>query len=163
MKDLLAGLEPALEMLAAARVKEGEALGALFVKMLSEADVLVAAAGAHAAVQVDLVRDRLRVRVAEVAKDTAIDADRVAQEVALMASRADVREELDRLSAHLKSARDILKSGEAAGRKLDFLCQELNREANTLCSKSASLQLTNTGLALKTLIDQFREQVQNVE
>ena len=83
--------------------------------------------------------------------------------VALLATRADVREELDRLAAHLKTAREILKSGEAAGRKLDFLCQELNREANTLCSKSASLDLTNAGLALKSLIDQFREQSQNVE
>ena len=78
-------------------------------------------------------------------------------------TRADVREELDRLAAHVASARSILASGEAVGRKLDFLCQELNREANTLCSKSASLELTNAGLALKSLIDQFREQVQNVE
>ena len=81
----------------------------------------------------------------------------------LLASRADIREELDRLGAHVVSARQILASGEAIGRKLDFLCQELNREANTLCSKSASLELTNAGLALKSLIDQFREQVQNVE
>ena len=80
-----------------------------------------------------------------------------------LAARADVREELDRLSAHISSARQMLTAGEAAGRKLDFLCQELNREANTLCSKSASLELTNAGLALKSLIDQFREQVQNVE
>jgi uncharacterized protein (TIGR00255 family) len=87
----------------------------------------------------------------------------MAQEVMLMANRADVREELDRLVAHVQTAREILKAGEAAGRKLDFLCQELNREANTLCSKSASLELTNAGLALKSLIDQFREQVQNVE
>jgi uncharacterized protein (TIGR00255 family) len=81
----------------------------------------------------------------------------------MMATRADVREELDRLAAHVASARSILASGEAVGRKLDFLCQELNREANTLCSKAASLELTNAGLALKSLIDQFREQVQNVE
>src|SRR6185503_19098187 len=109
------------------------------------------------------VRERFRARLAELAKDAAIDQDRVAQEIMLMASRADVREELDRLAAHIGTARGILRSGEAAGRKLDFLCQELNREANTLCSKSASLELTNTGLALKSLIDQFREQVQNVE
>lgn len=162
-KDLLTGLDLAMDALAAARAKEGETLSALFSKMLTELEGLLAAAGKQAAGQVDLVREKFKARLAELALDKAIDADRMAQEVALMASRADVREELDRLTAHVKSAREILKSGEAAGRKLDFLCQELNREANTLCSKSASLELTNTGLALKSLIDQFREQVQNVE
>ncbi|HVY88598.1 MAG TPA: YicC/YloC family endoribonuclease [Hyphomonadaceae bacterium] len=162
-KDLLAGLDQALDMLAGARGKEGEALSALFGKMLDETAALVKKAGAEAAGQPDLVRERLNSRLAEMRKDAAVDPDRIAQEVMMMASRADVREELDRLAAHLVTARGILKSGDAAGRKLDFLCQELNREANTLCSKSASLELTNTGLALKSLIDQFREQVQNVE
>ena len=124
---------------------------------------LLAQAGGFAAKQPELVRDRLKARLAELGKDVATDPDRVAQEILMMATRADVREELDRLAAHVDSARAILASGEAVGRKLDFLCQELNREANTLCSKSASLELTNAGLALKSLIDQFREQVQNVE
>jgi uncharacterized protein (TIGR00255 family) len=162
-KDLLAGLEQALDTLAAARAKEGEGLAALFQKMMDEVDVLVRKAGEQAAGQPGLIRERLRTRLAEIAKDATIDQDRIAQEIMLLAGRADVREELDRLAAHVGTARDILKSGDAAGRKLDFLCQELNREANTLCSKSASLELTNTGLALKSLIDQFREQVQNVE
>lgn len=162
-KDLLAGLDQALDVLAAARAKEGEELSALFGRMMGETEALVKKAGELAATQPDLVRERLRVRLAEMGKDPAIDQDRIAQEVMLMASRADVREELDRLAAHIETARGVLKAGEAAGRKLDFLCQELNREANTLCSKSASLELTNTGLALKSLIDQFREQVQNVE
>ncbi len=162
-KDLLAGLDQALDVLAAARAKEGEGLSALFGRMMGETEALVKKAGELAATQPDLVRERLRARLAEMGKDPAIDQDRIAQEVMLMASRADVREELDRLAAHIETARSILKAGEAAGRKLDFLCQELNREANTLCSKSASLELTNTGLALKSLIDQFREQVQNVE
>lgn len=162
-KDLLAGLDQALDVLAAARAKEGEGLSALFGRMMGETEALVKKAGELAATQPDLVRERLRVRLAEMGKDPAIDQDRIAQEVMLMASRADVREELDRLAAHIETARGVLKAGEAAGRKLDFLCQELNREANTLCSKSASLELTNTGLALKSLIDQFREQVQNVE
>jgi uncharacterized protein (TIGR00255 family) len=161
--DLLAGLDLALDMLAAARAKEGEGLSVLFGRMMDETEALVRKAGEQAAGQPDLVRERFRTRLAELAKDAAIDQDRVAQEIMLMASRADVREELDRLAAHIGTARGILRSGEAAGRKLDFLCQELNREANTLCSKSASLELTNTGLALKSLIDQFREQVQNVE
>ncbi len=83
--------------------------------------------------------------------------------MALLATRADVREELDRLRAHVQDARALLKSGEAVGRKLDFLAQEFNREANTLCSKSADIALTRVGLALKAVIDQFREQAQNVE
>jgi uncharacterized protein (TIGR00255 family) len=162
-KDLMAGLDQALDMLAAARANEGQELMALFVRMLNEIETLVKKAGELAAGQPELVRERFRQRVSELTKDTAVDAERIAQEIMVMATRADVREELDRLSAHVGSARGILKSGEAAGRKLDFLCQELNREANTLCSKSASLDLTNTGLALKSLIDQFREQVANVE
>jgi uncharacterized protein (TIGR00255 family) len=162
-KELLESLDAALDMLNKARMKEGDALSALFMKMLGELETLISTAGKQAAGQTETVRDKFLARLAELTRDTAIDKDRIAQEVALLATRADVREELDRLAAHLKTAQEILKSGEAAGRKLDFLCQELNREANTLCSKSASLELTNTGLALKSLIDQFREQVQNVE
>jgi uncharacterized protein (TIGR00255 family) len=162
-KDLLAGLDAALDMLTAARGKEGESLLQLFGAMLAQTEQLLAQAGGFAAKQPELVRDRLKARLAELGKDVATDPDRVAQEILMMATRADVREELDRLAAHVASARAILASGEAIGRKLDFLCQELNREANTLCSKSASLELTNAGLALKSLIDQFREQVQNVE
>ncbi len=161
--ELLAGLDQALDMLLAARAHEGEGLGKLLKAMLAEMEQLVAQAGEQAGRQPELVRERFRSRLAEIAKDASIEADRVAQEVLVMATRADVREELDRLSAHVVSARAILASGEAIGRKLDFLCQELNRETNTLCSKSASLELTNIGLALKSLIDQFREQVQNVE
>jgi uncharacterized protein (TIGR00255 family) len=131
--------------------------------MLALAEQLVAQAAGFAGKQPELVRERFKARLSELGKEIAIDPDRIAQEVLMLATRADVREELDRLSAHIVSARAILASGEAVGRKLDFLCQELNREANTLCSKSASLELTNAGLALKSLIDQFREQVQNVE
>ncbi len=162
-KDLLVGLDQALDMLAGARAREGEGLLQLFTAMLAQIEQLVAQSTEFAAKQPELVRDRFRARLNDIAKDAAIDADRIAQEVLVMATRADVREELDRLSAHINSARGMLAAGEAAGRKLDFLCQELNREANTLCSKSASLELTNAGLALKSLIDQFREQVQNVE
>ena len=162
-KDLLAGLDQALDMLAAARGREGEGLLQLFNAMLAQVEQLVAQSTEFAAKQPELVRERFKARLNEIAKDASIDADRIAQEVLVMATRADVREELDRLSAHIISARQMLAAGEAAGRKLDFLCQELNREANTLCSKSASLELTNAGLALKSLIDQFREQVQNVE
>jgi len=89
--------------------------------------------------------------------------DRVAQEMALLIARSDVREEIERLRAHLEQARDLLQQGEAVGRRLDFLCQELNREANTLCSKSADIELTRIGLSLKAAVEQFREQVQNIE
>ena len=92
-----------------------------------------------------------------------IPEERLAQEAALLAVRADIREELDRLAAHVHEARALLGSGDAVGRKLDFLSQEFNREANTLCSKSSDIQLTKIGLALKAAIDQFREQAQNVE
>jgi uncharacterized protein (TIGR00255 family) len=162
-KDLLAGLDRALDMLSEAREREGAGLGQLLSGMLAQMEQLSRQAGEQAGRQPELVRERFKARLLEIAKDASIDADRVAQEVLVMATRADVREELDRLSAHIISARAILASGEAVGRKLDFLCQELNRETNTLCSKSASLELTNIGLALKSLIDQFREQVQNVE
>jgi uncharacterized protein (TIGR00255 family) len=93
----------------------------------------------------------------------ALPAERIAQEVAILASRSDVREELDRLSAHLHAADALLAEGGAIGRRFDFLVQEFNREANTLCSKSASVGLTATGLKLKAAIEQLREQVQNVE
>jgi uncharacterized protein (TIGR00255 family) len=162
-RELHAGFELALDMLAAARAREGDGILQLFTAMLAQIEELVEQAGALAAKQPELVRERFRTRLAELVKDASIDADRISQEVLVMATRADVREELDRLAAHIGTARGILTAGEAAGRKLDFLCQELNREANTLCSKSASLELTNAGLALKSVIDQFREQVQNVE
>jgi uncharacterized protein (TIGR00255 family) len=89
--------------------------------------------------------------------------DRVAQELALLVSRGDIREELDRLRAHIAQAGELLAKGEGIGRQLDFLCQELNREANTLCSKSADIELTRIGLSLKVAVEQFREQVQNLE
>jgi uncharacterized protein (TIGR00255 family) len=89
--------------------------------------------------------------------------ERLAQEAALLVARADVREELDRLAAHLGAAEDLMREGVAVGRRFDFLCQEFNREANTLCSKSADVELTRTGLALKAAIEQLREQVQNIE
>ncbi len=162
-KDLLAGLDKALDMLGEARGIEGAGIQDLFNGMLAQMEQLSAQTAEFASKQPGLVRDRFKARLSELGKEVAIDPDRIAQEVLMMATRADVREELDRLSAHIATARSILASDEAVGRKLDFLCQELNREANTLCSKSASLELTNAGLALKSLIDQFREQVQNVE
>ncbi len=163
-QQVLAGLDRAFDALQAARADEGDTLLKLFQSLLDQIAMDVVRAGDLAALQPALVRDRLQARLVElVGKQGSVDADRIAQEAGLLATRADIREELDRLGAHVETARRLLTAPDAAGRKLDFLCQELNREANTLCSKSASLELTNVGLSLKSAIDQFREQVQNVE
>ncbi len=117
-----------------------------------------------AAAQPTAIRARLEEQVAALVESVpALPEERLAQEAALLMTKADLREELDRLKAHIEAARDFLGKGEPVGRKLDFLCQELNREANTLCSKSQDLALTHAGLAIKAAIEQFREQVQNIE
>ena len=110
-----------------------------------------------------MLKERLDKQLAELEADKQVDAERLAAELAIAAAKADIREELDRLKAHISSGRDYLKAGSPIGRKLDFLAQEMNREANTLCSKSISLDLTNAGLSLKGLVDQFKEQAANVE
>jgi uncharacterized protein (TIGR00255 family) len=163
LAELMAGLDRALDALDTARRREGEALASVFAGLIASMRTAHAGAEAAAGDQPRRVREKLETRLAEIASGLSLDRERLAQEAALTAARSDVREELDRLSAHFSSAEALLAEGGAAGRKLDFLCQELNREANTLCSKSASLELTNHGLALKALIDQFREQAQNVE
>jgi uncharacterized protein (TIGR00255 family) len=154
----------ALDRLAAARAEEGARLGVVLADQLAALTGLVEAASATAAAQPEALRARLRQALADLA-DLAptMTQDRVAQELALLVSRGDVREELDRLRAHLAQAGELLGRDEAVGRQLDFLCQELNREANTLCSKSADIELTRIGLALKLAVEQFREQVQNLE
>ncbi len=159
----LAGFNAALADLVAARAGEGRALAATLGAILDEiAAVAAEAAAAHeaqAAAAPERLREKLRALLdagAEVAPE------RLAQELALLAVKADVREELDRLSAHVEAARALLAESGAVGRRLDFLTQEFNREANTLCSKSASTALTEAGLRLKVLIDQLREQAQNL-
>jgi len=163
MAPLLEGAAAALDALAAARGQEGRALSDLLTTMLDQMAAAAGEATAAAEGQPAAIQSRLHTRIGELTGAGEIDQDRLAAEVALMASKADVREELDRLAAHLATAREHLAAGSPAGRKLDFLSQELYREANTLCSKSASLALTQAGLALKGLIDQFKEQAANVE
>jgi len=160
---ILESLANAYDALARARLTEGAKLAQTFDALLDEIDALTREATERAAAIPALVKEKLEAQVRELISAREIAPDRIAQEVALLAQRADVREELDRLGAHIQEARTLLKSGDAVGRKLDFLAQELNREANTLCSKSADIALTRTGLALKAAIDQFREQAQNVE
>ena len=158
---LLATLEEALDGLLEARRAEGRALAAALDGHLVAMKTGARAARDHAAAQPAALRDRLTAAIA--ALDAELPEERLAQEVALLAAKADVREELDRLDAHLEAVRALLASGEAVGRKLDFLCQEIHREANTLGSKSADLGLTRIVLDLKAALEAFREQARNVE
>jgi uncharacterized protein (TIGR00255 family) len=154
----------AVDRLAVARGEEGARLFVMLSKQLAELAELLAAASASAAAQPAALRARLEQSLAALGDLAAgMTQDRVAQELALLVSRGDIREELDRLRAHIAQAGELLAKGEGVGRQLDFLCQELNREANTLCSKSADIELTRIGMSLKLVVEQFREQVQNLE
>jgi uncharacterized protein (TIGR00255 family) len=159
-----AGFLAALEGLAAARAAEGAKLAHIVTDLLAEIAALHAAAGPEAAMQPALHKAKLQAQLKDILEGTpALPEERIAQEIALLTTKSDVREELDRLAAHISAARALLAEGANIGRKLDFLMQEFNREANTLCSKSVSLPLTSVGLALKAAIEQLREQVQNIE
>ena len=160
---LLADFDRALAGLAAARAAEGARLGVILTEHLDAITALTGRAGESAASQPAAIRDRLAERIAELVGDASIAPERLAQEAAILALKADVREELDRLAVHADAARELLKEGGAVGRRLDFLAQEFSREANTLCAKSASAELTQAGLGLKAAINHLREQVQNLE
>ena len=149
--------------LAAARAEEGAELKVLLSGQLSEMDRLRQQAGQHAEAQKLAIAEKYRQRIAEFDKEGSVSDERMVTEIAVLATKADVTEELDRLEAHIARGQTMMESDEAVGRDLGFLAQELNREANTLCSKSAALDLTNTGLALKSVVDQFKEQAANVE
>ena len=160
---LLESLAVAFDALRRARRTEGAKLASLLNGMVEDIGRLAMEASGVAAAQPAALQARLTVQMNELLANASVSEDRLAQEVALLATRVDVREELDRLNAHVQEAMALLNSGEAVGRKLDFLAQEFNREANTLCSKAADISLTRIGLALKHTVDQFREQAQNVE
>ncbi len=158
------GFAEALDGLVAMRGQEGARLQALVESHLERIVELEAAARATAASQPAAIKARLQALLAELlGAEPALPEERLAQEAALLVGKADVREELDRLAAHIAASRDLLREGGAVGRRLDFLCQEFNREANTLCSKSADVELTRIGLELKGAIEQLREQIQNLE
>ncbi len=159
---MAATVEQALDALKVSREREGAQLRPVIEDFVARIESLVATAETEAVAQTAAVRDRFARRMAELAPDAPGLEDRIVLEAAALATRADVREELDRLTAHVASARTLLDQP-PAGRKLDFLMQEFMREANTLCSKSATTALTATGLDLKAVIEQLREQVQNVE
>jgi uncharacterized protein (TIGR00255 family) len=162
--QVVTGFAAVLANLTAMRRNEGEALARILAARLDEIAALTARAEAAAARRPLAVKLRIAEQVAAL-MDTSerFDPVRLHQEAVLIAARADIREELDRLAAHVAQAQTMLKSGGAVGRRLDFLAQELNRESNTLCAKANDLELTNIGLDLKGAVEQFREQVQNLE
>ena len=159
-----AGFAAALEGLVASRAAEGARLAEVLSAQLEDIAALRDQAAAEAADQPAAQRARVMETLKALLRESpSLPEERIAQEVALLAARSDVREELDRLAAHIGAARALLEEGANIGRRFDFLVQEFNREANTLCSKSASVALTTTGLKLKATIEQLREQVQNIE
>lgn len=158
------GFHVALKSLVEARAAEGTHLADMLASQMERIETLTAAASASSAVQPDALKARLKAQVdALLEASPALSEDRLNQEAAVLATKADIREEIDRLAAHVGQGRDLLGTGSPCGRKFDFLSQEFNREANTLCSKSTDTDLTQIGLDLKAVIDQFREQIQNVE
>jgi uncharacterized protein (TIGR00255 family) len=161
---VIAGFQRALAELTQMRRHEGEALARVLLARLAEIATLAAKADAAPGRQPDAIKRRIAEQIAALWDNASrFDADRLHQEAILIAAKADVREELDRLNAHVAQARKLIGNGGAIGRRLDFLSQELHRESNTLCAKANDVELTNIGLELKTVVEQFREQVQNLE
>lgn len=163
-KDIRRGFDSALMELIENRQKEGARLADVIVGQVSVIEELSVQAQEQASVQVGLIRERISNGVARLLESSPpLTEDLLAQEAAVLLTKGDVTEELDRLHAHCKAATDLLESDSAIGRKFDFLCQEFNREANTLCSKAIAPELTQVGLELKVVVDQLREQIQNIE
>ena len=161
---ILAAIDEAVTALVLARQEEGTRIAAILSERIDEIAALTTAAEIHPRRSRDAILARLRRQVAELSEASpALSEERLTQEAMLLATKADIREELDRLGAHISAARVLLSGGGPVGRKLDFLSQEFNREANTLCSKSNDVALTAIGLDLKAVIDQLREQIQNIE
>jgi len=160
---LMAGLATALEGLVEARRQEGARLADVIGNQLKEIAALVEKCANAAGRQPDLLKARLAEQLGRLMDGTALDPDRLHQEAVLLAAKADIQEELDRLRAHLAAAQELLAARAPVGRKFDFLSQEFNREANTICSKAADIEISRIGVELKTVIDQLREQIQNIE
>ncbi|MBB5572039.1 MULTISPECIES: YicC/YloC family endoribonuclease [Rhizobium] len=162
--EVMAGLEAALGDLSDMRRREGQALGQILLGHVGVIETLTATVESDPSRSPQEIAARLAAQVAMLLDGTSgLDRDRLHAEAALIATRADLREEIDRLKAHVTAARDLIAKGGPIGRKLDFLAQEFNRESNTICSKSNAAAVTAAGIELKVVIDQFREQVQNLE
>jgi uncharacterized protein (TIGR00255 family) len=160
----MAAFEQALASLVEMRRREGATLGQVLGTRVDEIEKLARRAEAAPGRKPEAIRARLAEQVAALLETSdRFDQDRLTQEALLIATKADIREELDRIASHVAQARDILGKGGPVGRRLDFLAQEFNREVNTCCSKSNDIELTNTGLEMKNVVEQFREQVQNLE
>lgn len=159
-----AAFEQALRSLIDMRRREGTALGQILIQRMDEIERLAKKAETTPGRKPEAIRARIAEQVAALL-DTSdrFDSDRLSQEAIMIAARADIREELDRIASHIAQTRELLGKGGAVGRRLDFLAQEFNREVNTTCSKSNDIELTNTGLEMKNVVEQFREQVQNLE
>jgi uncharacterized protein (TIGR00255 family) len=160
----IAAFEQALNNLTEMRRREGLTLGQILSQRMDEIEGLMKKAEAAPGRKPEAIRARLAEQIAALldASDR-FDPDRLSQEAVMIAAKADIREELDRIASHVSQAREMIGKGGAIGRRLDFLAQEFNREVNTCCSKSNDLELTNTGLEMKNVVEQFREQVQNLE
>lgn len=160
----MSGFEEALQSLVDMRQREGISLGEILGQRMDEIEALTASAEAAPGRKPDAIKARLADQISTLL-DTSdrFDSERLHQEALMMAAKADIREELDRIASHIAQTRELLAKGGAIGRRLDFLSQEFNREVNTCCSKSNDLELTNTGLEMKSVVEQFREQVQNLE
>lgn len=162
--QIIVTLDAALDALAVERAAEGERLTPVLCAYLDEIRDLTEEAERNAPLEAEALKARLKAQVARLIEaEPSLPEDRLAQEAALLMTRADVREELDRLAAHVTAARGLIERDGPVGRRLDFLCQEFNREANTLCSKAMDNELTRIGLDLKAAIERLREQVQNIE
>ena len=161
---LLQGLRAALDQLVAARTAEGARLTTVMGNQLSQIASLVERAASASARQPVAIVQRLSEQIARIMESSAgLDPERLHQEALLLAAKSDIQEELDRLRAHVAAAKELLAQDQPVGRSLEFLTQEFNREANTICSKASDIEISRAGLELKTVIDQLREQVQNIE
>jgi uncharacterized protein (TIGR00255 family) len=161
---LIAGLAAALDQLVSARAAEGERLQQVIGKQLATIGSLVERAAGASARQPVAIAARLAEQIGRLTEaGSGLDPERLHQEALLLAAKADIQEELDRLRAHVAASDELIESDQPVGRKFEFLAQEFNREANTLCSKASDIEISRTGLELKTVIDQLREQVQNIE
>ena len=163
-KLLIESLNEAVVTLADTRVEEGARLAVVLTEFIDTLASLLDQVAKSAELQPDIIRERLKAQIADIVSDfDTLDPTRLEQEAAIIMTKADIREELDRFAAHIASVREMMDEGGAIGRRLDFLCQELNREANTICSKAHDTSVTRIGLDMKATVEQFREQVQNIE
>ncbi len=162
--EIFTSFEDACKLLQKDRQNEGQKIKVILLDMINNIEAIVADIASDAQNLPNQLKSKLQQQLKElIDDDIKISEERLAQEVVLLVNKADIREELDRLDAHIASAKEIIESNQTFGRKFDFLCQELNREANTTCSKASNINIINYGIKLKALIEQLREQVQNME